>query len=525
MSTASSAPKSDALNGASAPPDAWHLAQGAEPSLVPSDTAAAHTANWTQRQPCVDEAPRTLLRSDIASLGSDLGLRSAPHNLEAEQALLGAILVNNEAHDRVSSFLEPDHFYDPLHKQIYETASKLIASGKIANPVTLKTFFETAEPIDASLTVPQYLGRLAVNATTIVNAREYGRTIHDLATRHSLILIAEDVVRAASDSPVDFDPRSQIAEALRRLDSLGGTAQMAKGGLLPVHLDALLSREFSPRKFILNELLQQSGLAMVYAWRGLGKTWFALELGYAAATGGSFLKWTADRPYRVMHICGEMVATDLRDRLAKIVAAHGNGAQSPGNYQILSADLHENGLPDLASSEGQAALERVLGDTELLILDNVSTLFRAGVENEAESWLPVQNWLLRLRRQGRAVVIIHHAGKGAQQRGTSRREDILDLTLHLRAPDDYDPTEDARFEVHFEKGRGLTGKAKEPFEAKLETRDGKAAWTTRELEESRYAEIKELAAEGQSIRAIAKALGMSKSAVQRAHQKIKGDKS
>ncbi len=62
---------------------------------------------------------------------------------------------------------------------------------------------------------------------------------------------------------------------------------MAKGGLLPVPLDALLSREFSPRKFILNELLQQSGLAMVYAWRGLGKTWFALELGYAAATGGA----------------------------------------------------------------------------------------------------------------------------------------------------------------------------------------------------------------------------------------------
>ena len=112
-----------------------------------------------------------------------LPFRAAPHNLEAEQALLGAILVNNEAHDRVSSFLEPHHFYDPLHQQIYETASKLIASGKQATPITLKTFFETAEPIDAGLTVPQYLGRLAANAATIINARDYGRTIHDLATR------------------------------------------------------------------------------------------------------------------------------------------------------------------------------------------------------------------------------------------------------------------------------------------------------------------------------------------------------
>src|SRR6185295_2838303 len=82
-----------------------------------------------------------------------LPFRAAPHNLEAEQALLGAILVNNEAHDRVSAFLEPHHFYDPLHQQIYETASKLIASGKQATPITLKTFFENVERIDAATTV------------------------------------------------------------------------------------------------------------------------------------------------------------------------------------------------------------------------------------------------------------------------------------------------------------------------------------------------------------------------------------
>ena len=109
----------------------------------------------------------------------------------------------------MSSFLEPDHFYDPLHKRDHETASKLIASGKQATPITLKTFFETAEPIDAGLTVPQYLGRLAANAATIINARDYGRTIHDLATRRGLIVIGEDVVNAAYDSPVDFPPRSR----------------------------------------------------------------------------------------------------------------------------------------------------------------------------------------------------------------------------------------------------------------------------------------------------------------------------
>src|SRR6478736_8380659 len=122
-----------------------------------------------------------------------LPFRAAPHNLEAEQALLGAILVNNEAHGHVASFLEAHHFYDPLHQQIFETLSKLIASGKQATPITLRTFFETAEPIDATTTVPVYLGKLAVNATTIINARDYARTIHDLYTRRQLIIISQNV--------------------------------------------------------------------------------------------------------------------------------------------------------------------------------------------------------------------------------------------------------------------------------------------------------------------------------------------
>src|SRR5688572_17889835 len=155
--------------------------------------------------------------------------RAAPHNLEAEQALLGAILVNNEAHDRVSSFLEAHHFYDPLHQQIFETTSKLIASGKQATPITLRTFFETAEPIDAALTVPQYLGRLAANAATIINARDYGRTIHDLAVRRGLILIGEDLVNTAYDSPVDFPPREQIEEAETRLFSLAEADKYGQG--------------------------------------------------------------------------------------------------------------------------------------------------------------------------------------------------------------------------------------------------------------------------------------------------------
>ena len=154
--------------------------------------------------------------------------RAPPHNLEAEQALLGAILVNNEAIDRVSNFLKPAHFFDALHARIYETASKLILSGKRATPITLKTFFQADSPV-GELSVPQYLGRLAANATTIINAEDYGRTIYDLAIRRQLIGIGEGMVNAAYDSHIDAPPSVQIEEAEQQLYELAETGKYGTG--------------------------------------------------------------------------------------------------------------------------------------------------------------------------------------------------------------------------------------------------------------------------------------------------------
>src|ERR1700753_1277837 len=157
--------------------------------------------------------------SNVLKLAPDAATpayRSAPHNIEAEQSLLGAILVNNDAFYRVSDFLEPKHFFEPLHQTIYETASSLIRMGKIATPVTLKTFL----PADIDLggmTVGQYLARLAAEATTIINAQDYGRTIYDLSLRRDLIGIGEDMVTVAYRAPVDFAPKAQIEDAERKL--------------------------------------------------------------------------------------------------------------------------------------------------------------------------------------------------------------------------------------------------------------------------------------------------------------------
>jgi replicative DNA helicase len=174
--------------------------------------------------------PADQLRA-AAQADEPISFRAPPSNIEAEQALLGAIVINNEALDRVSSFLTAEHFYEPLHQQIFEVAAKLIQAGKQATPITLRTFFENHEPIDEHMSVPQYLGRLAANATTIINAHDYGRTIYDLAIRRQLITIGEDVVNTAYDSPVDHPPEEQISEAENRLYKIAEQGKYGSGFL------------------------------------------------------------------------------------------------------------------------------------------------------------------------------------------------------------------------------------------------------------------------------------------------------
>jgi replicative DNA helicase len=154
--------------------------------------------------------------------------RAPPHNMEAEQALLGAILVNNEAFYRVSDFLEPKHFLETIHQRIFELAGGLIRAGKLATPVTLKTFLPADFDI-AGLSVNQYLARLAAEATTIINAEDYGRTVYDLSIRRDLIAIGEDMVNLAYDAPVDATPQSHIEDAERKLYELAETGRYESG--------------------------------------------------------------------------------------------------------------------------------------------------------------------------------------------------------------------------------------------------------------------------------------------------------
>ncbi|MEP5517411.1 MAG: DnaB-like helicase N-terminal domain-containing protein, partial [Bauldia litoralis] len=145
--------------------------------------------------------------------------RAAPQNVDAEQALLGAILVNNDAFYRVSDFLLPEHFFEPVHRSIYQVAGELIRANKVASPVTIKTFLP-ADLAIGDINLAQYVARLAAEATTILNAEDYGRSIYDLAIRRALIGVGEEMVNVAYDAPVDKSPRDQIEDTEKRLYEL-----------------------------------------------------------------------------------------------------------------------------------------------------------------------------------------------------------------------------------------------------------------------------------------------------------------
>ncbi|MFG1397698.1 MULTISPECIES: replicative DNA helicase [Roseixanthobacter] len=167
---------------------------------------------------------------DLSDQKGDLdpSYRQAPHNVEAEQSLLGAILVNNDAFYRVSDFLKPEHFFEPIHGRIFELAGALVRAGKVATPVTLKTFLPADLDV-AGLSGPHYLARLAAEATTVINAEDYGRAIYDLSVRRELIRIGEEIVNDAYDAPVEATPQDQIEEAEKRLYAIAESGRYDGG--------------------------------------------------------------------------------------------------------------------------------------------------------------------------------------------------------------------------------------------------------------------------------------------------------
>ncbi len=270
----------------------------------------------------------------------------------------------------------------------------------------------------------------------------------------------------------------------------------------------LLAADLAPRRDLLAPLLATDGAALVYGPGGIGKSFFALSLAWAVASGGRFLGWQSPRPHRVLYVDGEMGAAAVRERLALF-------GPPPAGLAILARDLANNlggdgRLLDLAEDGGIERLMAAWDDPDLVVIDTLASL--VGVRSgDAEHWARVQRFLLHQRRHGRAVLLVHHANKRNAMRGSTRRADLLDLVIALRRPD-AEPAGGARFEVHFEKARH-GGAPLLPIRAALETKDGRAAWRWGPADGGRFERAVALLNRGLSARDAGEALGISRTSL------------
>ena len=357
--------------------------------------------------------------------------RIPPHNVEAEQALLGAILVNNDAFDRVSDFLRPEHFSEELHRRIFEIASQLIRAGKVATPVTLKTFL--GEHDLGGITVPQYLARLAAEATTIINAEDYGRTIYDLATRRRLISIGEEVVNTAYDAPVDLSPREQIEEAERRLYEIAeqgrydGGFQTFSSAL--THAIDMAAKAYEREGKLsgvstgMTDLdhkmggLQRSDLVIVAGRPGMGKTALATNIAFNIARAfQSSLR--PDGTHETINggVVGFFSLEMSSEQLATRIIAEQSGVPS---YKIRRGDITDNEFQRI--SEAAREMQAVP-----FYIDHTGGISIAQLTARAR----------RLKRQrGLDVLVVDYLQllSGSKSKGDNRVQELTEITTGLKA--------------------------------------------------------------------------------------------
>lgn len=263
---------------------------------------------------------------------------------------------------------------------------------------------------------------------------------------------------------------------------------------------------------ILGPWLVEQSLTMIYAERGLGKSLLMMAMGLAVAKGEPFLGYAAGHPQRVLMVDGEMPPREAQKRLELL-----SGGYAPENFMCLSATQAGEDWLDLNDPYGRMQLLEVIQKVQpkMLILDNKSTLMPPNRENDAESWVEMQKWFIGLRKMGLAVVLVHHSGKGGQQRGTSMVEVTLDTVIKLgRAPTDgHTPNDGARFVLTFEKNRHFYGEDAQPLLVELVQGEGLVAWRVQPYREDKVAQAVDLSKQGYSQRQIATALGVSAASV------------
>ena len=290
-------------------------------------------------------------------------------------------------------------------------------------------------------------------------------------------------------------------------------------------LSDFMNLELPKQEMLLSPIIPTKSLTMLHAYRGVGKSFFAMSIAYAVATGSKFLRWESNKPAKVLYVDGEMSSTALQERFSRIAENFEASENSyTENLKIFSADLQEFATIDIANTCIQEEIDKMLDGISLVVFDNLSSLTKVD-ELDATSWVSIQDWLFDLRKRGIAVLIVHHSGKNGGQRGISKREDILDLVIHLEhsragkkstKEDEENSSFGGNCKVVFEKNRNLGGKQIASFDiALVDTDNGGISWV------DVYSIVKTMKNFGGTCRSIGEITGISKSTISNILQKEK----
>ena len=273
--------------------------------------------------------------------------------------------------------------------------------------------------------------------------------------------------------------------------------------------------ELAEKRMLVDPWLTEQSIGLISGWRGVGKTGFSMALVEAITRGEPFGPWKVGESVPCLYLEGEMPVQDIQERLRYL--RHSSDRKSP-LYVYSDAYANHLGMPraHLASEEWRTKMKRILlaKGVKLWIVDNLASLTAGIDENIKKDWDPINAWLLELRFAGIATYMPHHVGKGGTQRGTSAREDNVDVSILLKKPSNYKPEDGARFVVKFEKSRVPTKDL--PLLAEVEfklTEDdqGRGVWVWKRTKgKTKKVEVLEMLHEGFNYDAVKKETGITK---------------
>ena len=431
---------------------------------------------------------------------------------QTEKFVLGGLILDNSCWEEVSTYLTENDFYLDRHKVIYHAIGDLAKSKKPFDMLTITEevrhnalFKETGEQA--------YIFELAHETPTVANIKAYAQILKEKTRLRDITAATEAAQMAIANGISSEEIIQSLNETINCISSY--TTKHLNLIQACVSFQDLITSDLPEREFIL-PWLPSGGLALVYAERGLGKTFFALSLSYAIASALDFMKWKITKNVNCLYIDGEMSRSEMKERTKKF-----STAPLIRNWMLLS---HENFFDKfecdliITEIETQEAILKLIDENDFgfIVIDNLSSLSRIR-EDKSDDWREVMlPFLIACRRRGVAVLLVHHAAKSGDQRGTGAREDALDTTIKLSKVENSD-SEGACFRLDFTKTRSCFGQEVCPIVAKLVNKNDVLAWDVTNAEQNTKDRMLEIITaggeDGVFAKDIAEELGISQAMV------------